>query len=180
VVRRDSWMVGQLPMGMTEDDFFVRFVSLFEHVATSLLEGADNITNVVDVSVAPPEIVRWLGSWIGTPPIDSSLPEELQRLIVRRAGENLAWRGTQIGLDRFLHVITGAAAEIEDSGRITREGQSGGAPPFVRVRVPSIGWLTDHEFLALVRDEIPASVAYEVWVGERRLWPLPADSEEDR
>ena len=40
-------MVGQLPMGMLDDDFFVRYVSLFQEVATSYLEGADNVDNVV-------------------------------------------------------------------------------------------------------------------------------------
>jgi phage tail-like protein len=173
-VKRGSWLVGQLPMGMTDDDFFVRFVGIFEELATSFLEAADNIPNVVDVSVAPAELVRWLGSWIGAASIDSSLPEDLQRRLVRRASENLAWRGTKDGLARFLEVVTGSPAEIEESGRITREGQSGNRPPFVRVRVQSIGWLPDDDFVSLVEDEIPANVTYELYAGDRRLWP-PTD-----
>jgi phage tail-like protein len=173
-MRRDDWLLNQLPMGMLDDDFFVRFVSLFQDVATSYLEGADNISNVVDVAVAPPELLRWLGSWIGVPPIDSSLPEGLQRRLVRRSSETLAWRGTRRGLEQFLEVVTGAPAEIEESGGIGREGDVSRRTPFVRIRVASIGWLPDDDFVALVQDEIPANVSYEVYVGDRRLWPAPA------
>lgn len=171
-MRRSDWLVGQLPMGMLDDDFFVRFVSLFQEMAGSLLDGADNVTNVVDPTVAPTPLVRWLGSWIGTPSIDSSLPDALQRELVRRSSETLAWRGTRSGLERFLEVVTGSPAEIEESGRITREGEGDHRVPSVRMRVESIGWLSDEDFVALVEDEIPASVEYELYVGDRRLWPV--------
>jgi len=170
-VRRSDWLLSQLPMGMLDDDFFVRFVSLFEEVATSYLEGADNIPNVVDVDVAPPELVRWLGSWIGMPPLDSSLAEDLQRRLVSTASAILAWRGTRQGLEQFLAVVTGGQVEVEENGGIGREGTLGDRPPFVRMRVDSIGWLSDADFVALVRDEVPANVTYELFVGDRRLWP---------
>ena len=79
-MRRNDWLLGQLPMGMLEDDFFVRFVSIFQDVATSLLEGADNIDNVVDVSVAPESMVRYLGSWLGIESIVGSLERSIDRL----------------------------------------------------------------------------------------------------
>ena len=163
-------------MGMLDDDFFVRFVSLFQNVATSFLEDADNVPNVVDVTVAPPELVRWLASWIGTAQIDSSLDEGLQRALVRRSSEILAWRGTRFGLERFLEVVTGAPPEIGDSGGVVREdpdNETARPVPFVHIRVASIGWLPDKDFIALVEDEIPASTAYELFVGDRQLWPPP-------
>jgi phage tail-like protein len=161
-------------MGMLDDDFFVRFVSLFEDVATSFLEDADNIPNIVDVSVAPPELVRWLASWIGTAQIDSSLDEQFQRTLVRRSSEILAWRGTRFGLERFLEAITGSAPEIEDAGSVVRadpDDETRRPAPFVRIRVADIGWLPDKDFISLVEDEIPASTAYELFVGDRQLWP---------
>jgi len=84
VTRRDDWLIGQLPMGMLDDDFFLRYASIFEEVATSFLEGADNVTNILDVTVAPAEFVRWLGTWIGLESVDSSLDESLQRRLVRQ------------------------------------------------------------------------------------------------
>ena len=170
-MRRNDWLLGQLPMGMLEDDFFVRFVSIFQDVATSLLEGADNIDNVVDVSVAPESMVRYLGSWLGIESIDASLPPELQRRIVRETGQILAWRGTKRGLQQFLELVSGGAAEIEESGGIFAEGDAGLRPPMVKMKVESTGWATESDFVELVRDEIPANVMFELYVNNRRVWP---------
>jgi phage tail-like protein len=175
VTRRRDWLVGQLPVGMLDDDFFVRFTSLFEDLATSLLEGADNIENLPDATVTPVPFIGWLGSWVGIHSVDSSMDEGLQRRLVRQASQGLAWRGTRAGLEQFLEVITGAPATVEESGGILREGEAGDRTPFVRVRVSSIGGLSVEDFIALVSDEIPANVAYALFLGQERLWPRPTD-----
>jgi phage tail-like protein len=172
MTRRSDWLIGQLPMGMLDDSFFVRYVSLFQHVATSLLEGTDNIPNAVDVTVAPLPVVRWLGSWIGMTSIDSSLPDDLQRRLVRESSQILSWRGTRRGLEQFLEVVTGTPAEVTESGAILREGEAPHDAPFVRMRVASTGWLSDDDFIELVADEIPANVTFELFVGDRQLWPV--------
>ncbi len=171
MTRRGDWLVGQLPMGMLDDEFFVRFTSTFQEVATSLVEAADNIANVVDVTVAPAELVRWLGTWIGLESVDSSLDELLQRRLVRQAGLDLAWRGTRRGLEEFLGVVTGGPVVVEESGGIGRDGQLGERTPSVTLRVSSTGWMSGDDFAALVSDEIPANVLFEVYVNDRRLWP---------
>jgi phage tail-like protein len=171
MTRRGDWLVGQLPMGMLDDDLFVRFTSTFQEVATSLVEGADNIANVVDVTVAPAELVRWLGTWIGLESVDSSLDELLQRRLVRQAGRDLAWRGTRRGLEEFLGVVTGGPVVVEESGGIGRDGQLGERTPTVTLRVSSTGWMSGDDFVALVSDEIPANVLFEVYTNDRRLWP---------
>lgn len=175
MTRRSDWLVGQLPMGMLEDDFFVRFTSIFQEVASSFLEGADNVGNVVDVTVAPPEQVRWLGTWIGLDSVDASLDELLQRRLVRQASRTLAWRGTRRGLEDFLSVVTGAPVVIEESGGIGRDGQLGDRTPKVLVRVSSTGWMSGEDFVALVSDEIPTNVVLEVYLNDRQLWPVVAD-----
>lgn len=185
--RRPDWLLNQLPMGMLDDEFFVRFISLFQEVATTLLDGVDNIPNVVDLTVAPPALVRWLGSWLAVTSIDASLPEELQRRLVRQAGRSLAWRGTRRGLESLLGALTEAPAEIEDSGGVRREvagavastageGDATATPQATRkvtIRVQSLGWLSEPDFVELVADELPANVAWELYLGERRLWPQP-------
>ena len=45
------------------------------------------------------------------------------------------------------------------------------------VRVSSTGWLAEPEFVALVADEVPANVMLEVWLGDRKLWPVVASPE---
>jgi phage tail-like protein len=158
-------------MGMLDDEFFVRFTAMFQEVATSLVEGADNVSNVVDVSVAPPELVRWLGTWIGLDSVDASLDELLQRGLVRQGGRDLAWRGTRRGLEEFLGVVTGAPVVVEETGEIGRPGQLGDRTPSVTVRVSSTGWMSGDDFVALVSDEIPANVLFQVYVNDVRLWP---------
>jgi phage tail-like protein len=169
--RRDDWLLGQLPMGMLEDDFFARFVGIFQHVATSFLEGVDNFDNIVDVTVAPETVVRWLGAWLGVDSIDSSLPHELQRRIVMESGKILAWRGTRRGLQRFLEVISGGAVEIEETGGVFAEGEAPRRPATVVMRVQSTGWMPESDFVELVRDELPAHVQFGLFVGDRQLWP---------
>lgn len=173
-MRRPDWLLAQLPIGMVEDDFFTRFVSIFQEVATSLLEGADNIENIVDVSVAPEPMVRWLGSWIGIDTVDASLPSAVQREIVRASSSILAWRGTRRGLVEFLELISGGPVEVEDSGGVYAEGSAPSGTPWVRIRVSSTGWLPEADFVALVREEVPAHVAAELWLADRLLWPEPA------
>ncbi len=169
--RPSDWLLGQLPMGMLEDDFFVRFVSIFQAVATSLMEDADNLDNIVDVDVAPPEVVRWLGSWIGIESIDSSLDVGIQRRIVRETGPILAWRGTKRGLVGFLELLTGDEVEVRDNGGVFGEGEAPSDQPMVWMRVRSTGWLSDADFIALVRDEVPANTHFELRVDDRVIWP---------
>jgi phage tail-like protein len=164
-------MVEQLPVGMVEDEFFVRFVSIFQEVATTLLEGADNVEHVVDISVAPESMVRWLGSWIGVESIESSLPHDVQRRIVRTSAQMLAWRGTRRGLQLLLEVVSGGPVTIEDGGGVWRQGESPTEPAWVRVRIESTGWYAEQDLVALVLDEVPASTYLELSVGHRRVWP---------
>jgi phage tail-like protein len=163
-------MLSQLPVGMVDSDFFERFVSLFQEVGDTLLEGGDNIDNVLDLSVTPPELVRWLGSWIGVDSIDPSLPETLQRRIVASSAATLALRGTPAGLTRFLELMSEGPARVTDGGGIWRDGDAPADTAWVRMDVESTGWLPEADFVALVRDEVPAHVRAELHVGGRRVW----------
>lgn len=177
--RRDpDWMLQQLPVAMASEDFFVRFVSIFQELGTTLLEDADNIDHVLDVTVAPPAMVRWLGSWIGLRPLDESLPEELQRRIVGSAASTLAWRGTTYGLRTYLELITGTAVRVEEGGGVWSAGEAPTDTAWVRLRADSTGLLAEAEFVDVVRDEVPAHVRAELYVAGRLVWS--SDDEEDR
>ena len=77
--RRDpDWMLQQLPVAMAGEEFFSRFVRIFQTVGTTLFDDADNIDHVLDVTVAPAEMVRWLGSWIGMTSLDESVVVECE------------------------------------------------------------------------------------------------------
>ncbi len=175
MVRRDNWLVNQLPMGMTDDNFFVRFVSIFQDVATSFLEDADLIDHLVDPTVAPVPLLSWLGSWLGVSWIDSSLPEREQPRLVRSLSEAFGWRGTARGLGIVLEAVTGAPIVVEETGGVRRHADEPSPSPFVRIRVASTGWLSDGDFVELVRDELPVSVAFQLEVAGRQLWPLASN-----
>jgi phage tail-like protein len=168
--RSPQWMLNQLPIGLLDADFFVRFVSIFQELGTTLFEDADNMDNLVDITVAPDAMVRWLAGWIGAGPIDPSLPHELQRRIVRSASETLTWRGTTRGLTRFLELSSGGPATVTDGGGVWRDGDAPQDSAWVRMEVESTGWMPEADFVTFVRDEVPAHVRAELYVGSRLIW----------
>ena len=171
-MNRGQWLLDQLPLSMLDDDFLVRFVSIFQELSDSFMVQADAIEHVVDISVAPTPMVRYLGQWIGAEDnVDASLPDLLQRRIVRETGRILPWRGTAVGLQRLLELMTDHPAEVEDSGGVYPEGEAPANPGHVRITVQSTGWATEDDLLELVRAQLPAFVTFELLVGDRRIWP---------
>jgi phage tail-like protein len=168
---RGPWLIDQLPMAMLEDDFLVRFLGIFQQLADGYMLQVDNIEHVVDTTVAPDVMVRALGAWIGVPPIDPSLPDQVQRRIVREHGQMLQWRGTAMGLRHLLEMVTDAPAEITDSGGVYAEGEAPENPAHVTIKVESSGWTTEDDLLDLVRSELPAAVSFELTIGDRTIWP---------
>ncbi len=167
--RHPQWLVNQLPVGMLQSDFFVRFVSIFQELGTALMEDADLVQHVPDVAVTPVPMISHLASWIGVDTIDRSLPERQQRVILASSARALAHRGTLQGLKGYLEMLSGTEAEVVDGGGVWAEG---GAPEdyaWVRMTVAGTGHLSEDEFVAMVRDEIPAHVRAELWVDVRRV-----------
>jgi phage tail-like protein len=174
-MRRDDWLAHQLPVGMTEDDFLMRFLGIFQTVADTVLHRVDTLPHAFDPTVAPDGLVRLMGSWLGVDWIDSTLDDALQRRIVLEYAELVRWRGTAHGLRRLLEVISGGPAFVEDSGGVYPEGESPSRPPHVRIAVESSGWASPADLLAIVRSELPASVTFELRVGQTVVWP-PTDT----
>jgi phage tail-like protein len=162
-------MVNQLPVGMVQDDFFVRFVSIFQDVATSLLEGADNLEHIPDLTVTPSPLISVLAAWIGAEAVDANLPEGLQRTLLARSGRAMSQRGTVDGLRQYLEMLSDGPAEVIDGGGIWPEGD---APPdvaWVRMQVQGTGHLSEDEFVRMVRHQVPAHVRAELFIADRRV-----------
>lgn len=173
--RRPDWLVGQLPVGMLDDSFFYRFVSIFQEEAGTYLDGIDNLPNIIDPAVAPPEMVRFMASWLALPPIKPALDVTYQRRLVLEASRLQWWRGTKQGLSGLLELFTGGRVEVTDSGAIFRRGEGTAKPAQVTVRVEQAGWLSEADLVELVRDEVPANVALMVFVRDRQVFPtVPA------
>jgi len=162
-----GWLVGQLPVGMRDDDLLVRFVTIFERVATTLRAGADGIEHAADISVAPPGMLRFLGSWLGRDLVAPEQPIEQARALVAALGAALPLRGTAWALETLLSAVAGVPVRVEEGGGVFRAGQAPPAPRMVRVVTTSTGHLRRHEFADLVRDEVPAHLQVEVVVQQQ-------------
>lgn len=170
-MRRDDWLLHQLPVGMVEDDFLARFLMIFQTIADTEMHQIDALPHMFDSYVAPDNMVRALGAWIGIDWIDSSLPDDLQRRIVREYSSLVQWRGTSRGLRQLLELISLEPAVVHDSGGVFLENDAPSQPPQVKLYVASSGWATEADLLRIVRAELPASVTFELHVGARQIWP---------
>jgi hypothetical protein len=116
-------------------------------------------------------MVRFMASWLALPPINPALDEKYQRRLVLEASKLQWWRGTKHGLAGLLELFTDGAVEVVDSGGVFRQGETTAKPPRVTVRVDRVGWLAEAAFVELVRDEIPANVDLQLFVGDRQVFP---------
>lgn len=169
-----GWLVGTLPLGMQSDDFLVRFLSIFEEVATTLRAAADSVARVADVNVTSPPMVRYLGEWVGAPALDSRLEVQVQRNIVLATGATIGARGTRGALRGVLAAVTDGDVEVDEHGGVFREGEAPDGPAAVSVRVSSMGHLREQEFVELVLASVPANVPLSVECAGRTLYPVRA------
>lgn len=160
---RQGWLREQLPTVMAEDPFTSRFVQVFEDVATTMRERSDAIDDLFDVTVAPPGIVRFIGSWVGIE-VPASLPVESQRRLVQAAGPLLRWRGTARGVEKLVEAVTGADVAVDENGGVFAEGDAPQRNPVVTIEVTDTGPLNEEQLLAMLRAEVPADAVLELRV----------------
>lgn len=168
---RRSFLVDRLPEHLAADPFLVRFVGLFQELADTSRDQLDGLGHVADPTVAPPELVRWLGTWLGVRDIDPTMPVARQRALVRTAGRVLTHRGTAVGLERLLGVLTATEVVVTDSGGIRLDGSERPGPPTVWVDVGATETVTADHLVAVVLREVPAGVAVQLRVGGQLVHP---------
>lgn len=160
-----GWLVGQLPVGMRDDDMLVRFTTIFERLGSTLRAAADGVEHVADPTVTTPGMLDYLGRWLGYDVLDEALPMDRQREIVAALGRGLPLRGTAEGLRIVLEAITEGPVEIVEPGAVLDEDGESPEPGDVEVTVRSPGHLREHELRALIRDEVPAHLVVTVIIG---------------
>ena len=163
-----GWLTGQLPMGIREDDFMVRFATIFERVAETIRAGADGVDHVANPGVTPLPMLAYLGRWMGVDLVDQRLDAEQQREIVATLGRVLTRRGTAAALRELLESLTGGHVSVFDSGGVIADGPVPTYRP-VEVHLQTCGHLRLHEVEAIVRDEVPAHVPVVVRVLDQEL-----------
>jgi phage tail-like protein len=163
-----GWLADQLPRPLSEDQFTRRLMGLFEEIGGSIRGEVLGFEHDLDVGLAPPAFVRWMGGWMGLA-LDPSMPEEQQRGLVRAAGPLFPLRGTRRGLQGLLEAFTGSTIEVSDGGGVFVDGQERTSAKHVSVRVSDAGGLTDQHLFDLVRIEVPADATFDVRIGRRDI-----------
>lgn len=177
-MRGDDWLIRQLPVGMAEQHFLRRFLKIFQDVSDTVLTQVDVLDRVFDPAVAPDEMVRQMGRWIGLDWIDSSFEDETQRRAVMSYAGILPWRGTAKGLRDLLKLITDSddVTVTDIGGGIFKRDGANDLPPHIRITMPASTWITDQDIVRIVRSEVPASVTFELEIDGRVVWPVSGGS----
>jgi phage tail-like protein len=165
-------LADQLPACLAEDRFLGQFLGILDEVAQTVEVQVSGLENLVDVSVAPEQMVQWLGAfWLDVYLLDPSMDVDRRRDWVREMGSLLWWRGTREGLTGLLRRATDRAVEVTDSGGIYRAGEAPHYPRHVHIWIEEGGLTSDEHVLAFVHRELPAEVTFELQIGDRIVWP---------
>ena len=121
MTRRSGWLVEQLPRVMAADPVLRELVRAFEEVHDTVRERIDAIEHQVDTGLASPEMLSFLGSWLGVM-LEPTDPAEYRRSLVREVGKLLGWRGTRFGVEALLEAATGARVTVLDAGGVYGTG----------------------------------------------------------
>ena len=92
-------------------DFLKRYLWIFQHLINNITSKLDDIHKYFNPMEAPKDFFLWLASWFSIN-TNFSIPEEKMRLLVKEAVNFYRWRGTVIGITKFLEIITGVMPTI--------------------------------------------------------------------
>lgn len=124
-------------------DAMRRFLSIFQHQMTGIVDRISAISSLTDPLTCDPNFLPWIASWVGFT-LDEGLPLHQQRELVRRAIRLYRTRGTIEGMEEMIRVLTAAPVVVSPrqkpkafvlgattlaGGRTPGERYIGGEPP---------------------------------------------------
>jgi phage tail-like protein len=165
-----AWLVNQLPQAMARDQVVVGFVQACGEVADGLRDRVSTVEHELDVDLAGPEMLSYLASWLGVQletiaSADEAVARDAQRRLIRAIGQVIGWRGTRRGVETLLEALTGARADVSDSGGIF--GRDDPVPPadnVVRVFLTHSGGLSERQLLAFLAEELPVGTRVDLQI----------------
>lgn len=168
-------LIEQLPRVMAEDEVLGRFLGIFEELSAVTETRIDHLDSYFSVDTAPIEFVRWVGGWLGMT-VDSSLPEDRQRALVRTAGRLIGSRGTPRALGDLLSALTSSVVQVRDRGGVFEAGQAPSTSRRVSIRVQRLGNLDREALMHFIAQEVPADAIVDVTVDPSLVPPVPIPS----
>jgi phage tail-like protein len=114
-----------------------RFLFIFQHMMTTVIEKVDQIASLTDPITADARFLQWIASWVNFE-FDASLPVHQQRELVRRAIRLYRTRGTRVGVEEMVRVLTSVPVTIVEKHRpnsmtLGRACLAGGKTPVERL-----------------------------------------------
>lgn len=170
---RNGWLLGQLPQVMARDQVIAGFVRAGQEVADGLRDRMESVEHELDVDLAAPEMLTFVASWLGVQAEMLATPDEpvrdAQRRLIRAVGQVLGWRGTRRGVEVLLEALTGARADVSDSGGVFgRDDPLSPAEDVVRISLTHTGGLSEEQIRAFLADELPVGARVELHVRAAR------------
>ncbi len=104
-----------LPAVYSDDELMGRFLMLFESFWAPVEQQVANVWDYFDPRLAPPELLRWLATWVSLR-LDERWSVAKRRRLLRSAVALYRRRGTRQGLQQYLEIYTGAEPQIAESG----------------------------------------------------------------
>ncbi len=164
----------RLPGVLQDDEFLQRFVKAFDDAYAPILATLDSLSCYFDASLAPPDFLDFLATWVGVE-LDDSWDLEQRRSIIAAAALIHRRRGTARGIREALGLGLGGEVDVKDSGGCTWSRTPGGevpgvSPPqvAVRIRVPDPGTVDARRVESLLAATKPTHVAHNFVVTDPR------------
>ena len=129
-------------------DAMRRLLFIFQHMMTGVVDTISDIPSLTDPLTCDPRFLPWVASWVGFT-LDEGLPLHQQRELVRRAIRLYRTRGTRMGMEEMIRVLTAAPVSVS-----AREKPQ----PFVLGGATLAGGATPSE--RYQKDEPPAHYLY--------------------
>lgn len=157
-----GWMTGQLPQVMQAEPVITSFIGAAEGIADSIRFQIDAVELLLDPDTAVPPMLAYLASWLGFA-LDTSDDPELLRRLVKQLGLFTRNRGTGWALTTLVELLSGAAAEVTDTGGVFGPGEAVPATdPVVHVRLRQAGPLGLARLTDIITAELPVGVRVDI------------------
>jgi phage tail-like protein len=160
----NGWLLAQLPRAMTGNLLVQAFVDAAEHTGDSVRVQLDGLEYQLDPDLASPQMLIFLGGWLGFP-LDALDDPAFHRPLLRAVGRLLMQRGTKAAVRELLTQLTGGPVSVEDGGGVFGPGQQVlEENPTVRVELSRIGPISPERLAGIIERELPIGARLELIV----------------
>ncbi|MFH1464434.1 MAG: phage tail protein [Pseudomonadota bacterium] len=90
---------------------FRRFLFIFQHLMTTVVDKVEGLPSLTDPINTDPRFLPWIASWVNFE-FDAALSVHEQRELVRRAIRLYRMRGTRVGVEEMISVLTAAPVTV--------------------------------------------------------------------